>query len=137
MGFFNTVQYTGNLPQVDSKYETLERIADVCRRPAMWFAELWDGGKTVLIHLPRDHAEKVIITHQRVSYECAAMKVARIMVGILLTLPAVLLGALFMGLAYCSEEVQLKHKISNSPELAGTETARLRELINERVTRQK
>lgn len=130
VGFFNTVQYDSDLKD-DSWFSKFENAADVCRAPARWFAtEAWGGGKTYTVNVIDDKGE---FACEEVESKAAqgAQKAIRIGLGVLLGIVGQVLALALMGVAFISEEIRLKHKISVRT-LSDDEQQKLNDFVNKR-----
>jgi hypothetical protein len=138
MGFLNSVQYEKGLPEMNSICGYLEKAADFCRKPGMWFAsEVWDGGKKIEIIQDTEELDLAVKKTSNRSNN-PLLKVVRIIVGIVLGIPGAIVGGILMALAYISEEVRLKHKVSNlKEEMSPEDHEKLMDFMKSRQQREK
>ncbi len=86
-----------------------EEIANACRAPFRWIAwHFWKGGESYTLSI---NEKKECVRTLNKQPTGTVLKVARIFFGIIFAVPGQILGCLFMGLAYLSEEIQVKHRI--------------------------
>lgn len=128
--FFNTAQYESGVED-DTWLSKFEAAADVCRAPSRWLAgELWSGGKTYEVTRrfhPVDFEAEEVDQNDSEGFQ----KVMRIVMGLIFSLPGQIAAIPLMAIAYCSEEIRLKHKVT-VVELSDEEKKKLADLISER-----
>jgi hypothetical protein len=126
-GFFSTVEYAPNLAD-NSWCSKAEKVADVCRAPGNWVAELWAGGKKHEITVVSKDEGRATIKDNKSE---GLRKVIRVIVGLVLSIPGQLLAVPFMGIAFISDEIRLKHTVAHR-NLNAAEMEKLAELIAKR-----
>lgn len=122
-GFFSTVRYAGEVPRNPSLFAYAETAAGVCRAPVRWVAQLWGGGQKYVVNFNS-------ITKEDPSSQ-GCKKWMQVAIGVLLCIPGFFAGCILMGIAYCNEEVRLKHKCV-SRTLTPDEDALLTQILEER-----
>lgn len=109
MGFFSYVQWDAG--GYKNWFDQAEVVADVCRGPRRWLeTELF--GKDECFIILANSCLKGALPH---SSKCHTLsdkfrKVSRVALGIFLAVPGEILALLFMGFAFFSQEIRLKHK---------------------------
>lgn len=139
MGIFNTVQYSQEL-QDDGWFSKIEAAADVCRGPSRWLADECRGvflrlsGKAYTV----TYVDNVVTKTNEIYWEEeeprlteGSQKIMRIVLGLFLSLLGQVLALPLMGIAYFSEEIRLKHKMTVK-ELTDEERQKLKDLIDKR-----
>lgn len=131
MGIFNTVQYYSEI-QDDGWSSYAESAANVCRAPGRWLAaEFWGGGKSYVVTRSDKIDNCFNVNEAKLAQSEGWRKVARIVMGLALSIPGEILAIPLMGFAFTSEEIKLKHKVTVT-QLTQEESARLASLIDER-----
>ncbi len=129
-GFLNTIQYAPEFKD-ESWLSQFEVAADVCRAPTRWIAaEFWNGGKQYFV-TRLDGQQNLSVQEIETKVTQGFQKVARIFIGIILFIPGQILAVPLMSIAYVSDEIRLKHKISVR-ELSDSEKQELDGLIQKR-----
>lgn len=106
---FFTVEYDQNITKDNSWAARAEWVADQCREPGRWVAQLWGGG--IKYKLQPDDEYGVMSNRTYPAYFKGWEAIARVVVGVVVGIFGEILALPFMGFALCaSKEIRLKHK---------------------------